>query len=110
MTGGSTITQQLVRNAILDPEEARQTTMRRKVREMILAFQVDLRYSKDEILELYLNRVYYGNQSYGVEAAAQGYFGKSARDVTLAEAALAGGPGAVALALRPDAARCRAHR
>jgi penicillin-binding protein 1C len=91
LTGASTITQQLVRNAVLDPEEARQTTMRRKLREMILAFQVDQRYSKDQILETYLNRVYYGNQSYGVEAAAQGYFGKSAREVTLPEAALMAG-------------------
>ena len=65
--------------------------MRRKLREMILAFLVDQRYSKDQVLELYLNRVYYGNQSYGVEAAAQGYFGKSAREVTLAEAALLAG-------------------
>jgi len=91
LTGGSTITQQLVRNAVLDPEEARQTTVRRKLRELILATQVDQRYSKDQILELYLNRVYYGNQSYGIEAAAQGYFGKSARELSLAEASLLAG-------------------
>ena len=76
-TGASTITQQLVRNAVLDPAEAQQTTARRKLREIVLAYQVDQRYSKDQILEMYLNRVYYGNQSYGVEAAAEGYFGKS---------------------------------
>ncbi|HYY87898.1 MAG TPA: PBP1A family penicillin-binding protein, partial [Chloroflexota bacterium] len=90
-TGGSTITQQLVRNAVLSPEEARQTTIRRKVREIALAYQVDRRYSKDQILEMYLNRVYFGNQSYGVEAAAQGYFGKSAHDLDLAESALIAG-------------------
>src|SRR2546429_6068591 len=90
-TGASTITQQLVRNAVLDPNEARQTTLRRKLREIVLAYQVDQRYSKDQILEMYLNRVYYGNQSYGIEAAAQGYFGKSAHDLDLAEASLIAG-------------------
>src|ERR687885_1042814 len=90
-SGASTITQQLVRNAVLDPEEARQSSIRRKLREIVLAYQVDQKYSKDQILELYLNRVYYGNQSYGVEAAAQGYFGKSAHDLDLAEAALIAG-------------------
>jgi len=90
-SGASTITQQLVRNTVLDPEEARQMTLRRKLREIMLAFQVDQRYSKDQVLETYLNRVYYGNQAYGVEAAAQGYFGKSARDLNLAEASLIAG-------------------
>jgi 1A family penicillin-binding protein len=90
-TGASTITQQLVRNAVLDPTEAKQTTVRRKLREIALAYQVDQHYSKDQILEMYLNRVYYGNQSYGVEAAAQGYFGKSAHDIDLAQAALIAG-------------------
>jgi 1A family penicillin-binding protein len=90
-TGASTITQQLVRNAVLDPAEARQATVKRKLREIVLAYQVDSRYSKDQILEMYLNRVYFGNQSYGVEAAAQGYFGKSAHDLDLAESALIAG-------------------
>jgi penicillin-binding protein 1C len=90
-TGASTITQQLVRNAVLDPTEARQTTVRRKLREIVLAFEVDQHYSKDQILEMYLNRVYYGNQSYGIEAAAEGYFGKSAHDLDLAESALVAG-------------------
>jgi penicillin-binding protein 1C len=90
-TGASTITQQLVRNAVLSPDEAGQITARRKLREIALALQVDQRYSKDQILEMYLNRVYYGNQSYGVEAAAQGYFGKSAHDLDLAESALIAG-------------------
>ena len=90
-SGASTITQQLVRNTVLDPNEARQTTIRRKLREIALAVEVDQHYSKDQILEMYLNRVYYGNQSYGVEAAAQGYFGKSAHDLDLAESALIAG-------------------
>ncbi len=90
-TGASSITQQLVRNAVLDPAEARQATVKRKLREIVLAYQVDSRYSKDQILEMYLNRVYFGNQSYGVEAAAQGYFGKSAHDLDLAESALIAG-------------------
>jgi membrane peptidoglycan carboxypeptidase len=90
-SGASTITQQLVRNAVLDPQEAQQLTLRRKLREIMLAFQVDQRYSKDQVLEMYLNRVYYGNQAYGVEAAAQGYFGKSAHDLDLAESALIAG-------------------
>src|SRR3981081_3927307 len=90
-TGASTITQQLVRNAVLDPAEAKQTTVQRKLREIALAYQVDQHYSKDQILEMYLNRVYYGNQSYGVEAAAQGYFGVSAHDLDLAQAALIAG-------------------
>src|SRR6266568_4787166 len=67
------------------------STTRRKLREIVLAYQVDQHYSKDQILEMYLNRVYYGNQSYGIEAAAQGYFGKSARDLDLAEASLLAG-------------------
>ncbi|HYY90172.1 MAG TPA: transglycosylase domain-containing protein, partial [Chloroflexota bacterium] len=90
-TGASTITQQLVRNVILSPEERRQVTVTRKLREIILAYQLDERLSKDEILEMYLNEVYYGNQSYGVEAAAQSYFDKHARDLDLAEAALISG-------------------
>src|ERR671936_497438 len=90
-TGASTITQQLVRNVILSPEERRQVTVTRKLREIILAYQLDERLSKDEILEMYLNEVYYGNQSYGVEAAAQSYFDKHARDLDLAESALISG-------------------
>src|ERR671939_2140054 len=90
-TGASTITQQLVRNVILSPEERRQVTVTRKLREIILAYQLDQRLSKDEILEMYLNEIYYGNQSYGVEAAAQSYFDKHARDLDLAEAALIAG-------------------
>ena len=90
-TGASGITQQLVRNAVLDPNEAHQTTLRRKLREIILSVQVYRQYSKDQILEMYLNRVYYGNQSYGIETAAQEYFGVSARDLDLAQASLLAG-------------------
>ncbi len=90
-TGASTITQQLVRAVLLDPKEARQVTLTRKAREIILAYQLDERLSKDQILEMYLNEVFYGNQSYGVEAASLNYFDKHARDLTLAEAALLAG-------------------
>src|SRR5918912_938002 len=90
-TGASTITQQLVRNVILSPEERKQVTLTRKAREIILAYQLDEKLPKDDILEMYLNEVYYGNQSYGVEAAAQSYFDKHARDLNLAEAALIAG-------------------
>src|SRR5579864_3654886 len=90
-TGASTITQQLVRNVILSPEERKQVTLTRKIREIILAYQLDEKLSKDQILEMYLNEVYYGNQSYGVEAAAQDYFDKHARDLDVAEAALIAG-------------------
>ncbi|MBV9600781.1 MAG: transglycosylase domain-containing protein [Chloroflexi bacterium] len=90
-TGASTITQQLVRNVILSPEERKQVTITRKLREIILAYQLDEKLSKDQILELYLNEVYYGNQSYGVEAAAQDYFDKHARDLDIAEASLIAG-------------------
>ncbi|HEY3062146.1 MAG TPA: transglycosylase domain-containing protein [Chloroflexota bacterium] len=90
-TGASTITQQLVRNVILSPEERKQVTLTRKAREIILAYQLDAKLSKDEVLQMYLNEVFYGNQSYGIEAAAQSYFDKHARDLDLAEAAMIAG-------------------
>jgi membrane peptidoglycan carboxypeptidase len=90
-TGASTITQQLVRNVILSPEERRQVTLTRKAREIILAYQLDAKLSKDEILEMYLNEVFYGNQAYGIEAAAQSYFDIHARDLDLAQAAMIAG-------------------
>ena len=93
VSGASTITQQLVKNAMLSPE----ITAERKIKESFLAIELTRRFSKDKILEMYLNEIYYGNQAYGVEAAAQTYFGKSARDVDLAEASfLAGLPQAPA--------------
>ena len=85
--GGSTLTQQLAKNLFLTQER----TLSRKIQEAILAFWLERRYSKDQILELYLNRVYFGSGAYGVEAAAQKYFGKSARFVTLPEAAVLAG-------------------
>ncbi len=85
--GGSTITQQLAKNLFLTQER----TMQRKLQEVILAIWLERKYSKDEIFDLYLNRVYFGAGAYGVEAAAQRYFGKSARNVTLSEAALLAG-------------------
>jgi 1A family penicillin-binding protein len=91
VAGGSTITQQLVRNLYLSPEERSSRTVQRKVRETILAFRLTRHLSKDKILEMYLNQVYYGNLAYGVEAAAQTYFGKSARHLDLAEASLLAG-------------------
>lgn len=90
-TGASTITQQLVRNVILSPEERKQVTLTRKAREIILAYQLDSKLDKDEILEMYLNEVFYGNQSYGIEAAAQSYFDIHARDLNLAQAAMVAG-------------------
>ena len=85
--GGSTITQQLAKNLFLTQER----TVTRKLQEAILAVWLERKFSKDEILELYLNRVYFGSGAYGVEAAAQRYFGKSAKQVTLPEAALLAG-------------------
>jgi penicillin-binding protein 1A len=85
--GGSTITQQLAKNLFLSPKR----TMARKLEEVIYAIWLEQRFTKDEILELYINRVYFGGGTYGVEAACQHYFGKSAREVTLSQAALLAG-------------------
>jgi penicillin-binding protein 1C len=82
--GASTITQQLARNVFL----TREKTIIRKIKEAILATEIELKYSKDEILNFYLNQIPYGSNTYGVEAAAQLYFNKSARDLTLAESAI----------------------
>ncbi len=87
VSGGSTITQQLVKNIFLSPQK----TFTRKIQEAVLAQEITRRYSKEQILEIYLNELYYGNMAYGIEAAAETYFGKSARDVTLAEASLLAG-------------------
>jgi membrane peptidoglycan carboxypeptidase len=86
--GASTITQQLVRSALFDPEVRTEISMERKIREVILATEISRLYSKPQILEWYLNTNFYGNLAYGVEAAAQVYFGKSARELTPAEATL----------------------
>ncbi len=85
--GGSTITQQLAKNLFLTPDR----TIRRKVQELLFALWLERKFSKDQILTLYLNRVYFGAGSYGADAAARRYFGKSARDITLYESALLAG-------------------
>jgi len=98
VAGGSTITQQVVRTLLLSPEERTERTLTRKLREALLAWRLTRAYSKDEILALYLNQVYYGNLAYGVEAAAHAYFGKTAAELDLAECTiLAGLPQAPAL-------------
>jgi 1A family penicillin-binding protein len=89
--GASTITQQLARALLLSPEERAERTYSRKTREIILAAEITRRYTKDEILELYLNEIYYGNLAYGAEAAAETYFGKSVEDLTLGEASFLAG-------------------
>jgi 1A family penicillin-binding protein len=91
LSGGSTITQQLARNLFLSPEERVQRTLVRKLRESILAWRLARTYGRDEILALYLNETYYGNYAYGVEAAAQAYFGKHVNELDLAECALLAG-------------------
>lgn len=82
--GGSTITQQFVKNAILTSEKA----FTRKIKEVILAYQIERRFTKEQILQLYFNEIPYGSNNYGIESAARSYFGKAARDLTLDESAL----------------------
>jgi penicillin-binding protein 1C len=108
--GGSTIEMQLVRNLYLADERTQQT-LGRKLKEALAALALDKRYSKDELIEAYLNVVFYGNRAYGAEAASQVYFGKSARELTLAEASLIAGlpqsPVRFDPLLHLDAARAR---
>ncbi len=89
--GGSTITQQLVRHIVFDYEERTAVSYNRKAKELILSYIMSRKFSKEEILEMYLNEIYYGNLAYGVEAAAQTYFGKPASELTIAESALLAG-------------------
>ncbi len=107
--GGSTLSQQLAKNLFLTQER----TLQRKLQEAELALWLERKYSKAEILELYLNRVYFGSGAYGVEAAAQKYFGKSARNVSLFEAALLAGlvksPSRLAPNRNPEGAEKRAQ-
>lgn len=91
LSGGSTITQQVARNILLDPQERAERTLTRKLRESILAYRLARRYTKDEVLALYLNQTYYGNLAYGIDAAARAYFGKPVGDLDLAECALIAG-------------------
>ncbi|HET7091697.1 MAG TPA: transglycosylase domain-containing protein, partial [Anaerolineae bacterium] len=111
VSGGSTITQQVARLLLLSPEERAQRSLIRKAREGILAVRLAQAYGKDEILALYLNEVYYGNLAYGLEAAAQSYFGVSARDLDLAQCALLAGLPQMPARLNPlidlEAARAR---
>ncbi|MTI44353.1 penicillin-binding protein 1A [Roseibium hamelinense] len=107
--GGSTLTQQLAKNLFLEPDR----TIKRKMQEVVLAIWLETHYSKDEILEMYLNRVYLGAGAYGVDAAARRYYGKSARLVTIAEAATIAGllkaPSRYSPARNPDLAEERAQ-
>lgn len=107
--GGSTLTQQLAKNLFLTQER----TASRKIQEAILSLWLERNYTKDQILELYLNRVYFGAGAYGVEAAAQRYYGKSARNVSLSEAAVLAGlvqaPSRLAPNRNPEAAQARAE-
>ncbi|MFB9266800.1 transglycosylase domain-containing protein [Bradyrhizobium erythrophlei] len=107
--GGSTLTQQLAKNLFLTQER----TMQRKLQEAELALWLERKHSKNELLELYLNRVYFGSGAYGVEAAAQRYFGKSAKNVTVAEAAMLAGlvksPSRLAPNRNPEGAEQRAQ-
>ncbi|HCS78804.1 TPA: penicillin-binding protein [Patescibacteria group bacterium] len=108
--GGSTLTQQLIKNSLLTPE----ITVLRKLREIALAVWTERIYTKDQILEMYLNQVPYGGTAWGIEAAAQRYFGKSSKEVNLAEAALlAGLPAAPSIysphGARPQLAKERQH-
>jgi len=100
--GGSTITQQLARQSFLTPDK----TLHRKLQELILAERIEHLYSKNEILHLYLNKVYFGDGLYGAEAASRGYFGKHASDLTVPEAALLAGlvksPSAYAPTINPQ--------
>ncbi len=105
--GGSTITQQVVKTMLLSPER----TMRRKVQEIILARQLSQKLSKEEVLALYLNQIYYGHGRYGCEEAARYFFGKSVRDINVAEAALLAGlpqsPERLSPRKHPEAAKTR---
>ncbi len=107
LQGGSTITQQLVKSALLTPER----TIRRKIKEIILALWTERIYSKGEILQMYLNQVPYGGSSYGIEEASKTYFKKSAKDLSLPEAALLAGlpqaPSLYSPYANPDLARTR---
>ncbi len=107
--GGSTLTQQLAKNLFLSPER----TVERKIQEVLLSFWLEHKFTKDQILAMYLNRVYFGSNAYGVEAASRRYFSKSARDVNLGEAALLAGllkaPSRLSPARDPQAAEARAQ-
>jgi len=91
VSGGSTLTQQLARNLLMEPRERYEQSLRRKLREAWLAWRLEARYNKDELLALYLNQTYYGNFAFGLEAAAQIFFAKPATQLSGAECALLAG-------------------
>ncbi|MBK8046323.1 MAG: transglycosylase domain-containing protein [Anaerolineales bacterium] len=91
VSGGSTLTQQLARTLLLSPDERFEQSLRRKLREAWLAWQLERRYNKEQLLALYLNQTYYGNFAFGLEAAAQVFFAKPARQLSTAECALLAG-------------------
>jgi membrane peptidoglycan carboxypeptidase len=91
VSGASTITQQLARYLLLSPEERTEQSYMRKVREALLAAEITRRYTKDQILELYLNEFYYGNLAYGIEAASETYFNTTADKLDLAQASFLSG-------------------
>ncbi|UJQ93452.1 transglycosylase domain-containing protein [Mariluticola halotolerans] len=107
--GGSTLTQQLAKNLFLTPDQ----NIGRKIQEALLSIWLEQNYSKDQILELYLNRVYFGAGAYGIEAASQTYFAKSARNLSLGEAAILAGllqaPSRLSPDRHPEAAAARAR-
>ncbi len=107
--GGSTITQQLAKNLFLTPER----TLARKIPEVLLTLQLEVRFTKEEILTMYMNQIYFGHGAYGVETASRTFFGESARDLTLAESALLAGvpraPGRYSPLLDLEAAVARQH-
>jgi penicillin-binding protein 1A len=108
--GGSTVTQQVAKNVFLTPERS----LMRKLREMLLAFKLEYRFSKEEIMSIYLNRVYLGAGSYGVDAAARRYFDKPAHEMTLGESAIIAGllkaPSRFAPTSNPALSRARADQ
>src|SRR6202011_3364971 len=89
--GGSTITEQVVKNDVLDTQEAQSRTISRKFHELVLAEELERRYSKEQILALYLNSINYGNGAYGAEAAAETYFQVHANELTWAQASFLAG-------------------
>lgn len=107
--GGSTLTQQLAKNLFLEQDR----TIKRKIQELVLSMWLEAKFSKDEILEMYLNRVYFGAGAFGIDAASRRYFGKSARLLTIAEAATLAGllkaPSRYSPARNPDLAEARAQ-
>lgn len=111
LAGGSTITQQVARNLLMSQEERTERTLRRKMREAVLAWEITQKLSKEEILGLYLNQINYGGMAYGVEAASQTYFGKPASELLIPECALIAGlpqaPGVYNPFTNPDLAKQR---